>query len=149
MSTAIQIGCRLPAGYTLEVGLQTVIVDPTTRRPVTQVQRRDDYQRVTLRGTHAHTAKMRAQKIQVPSMLNPEPAFTTVPVEFWERWKKEHPKAAVLKQGDVFEVKNENDRKAIVLDAMAKPAPLAPVDPDKIYRTDGNKVEKAVFDEDK
>jgi len=148
MSEVIEIGCRLPAGYTLEVGIQTTT--QANNRPVTQVQRKPDYQRVVLRGTHSHTAKLRAQKIQVPSIQNPEPAFTKVPVTFWERWKKEHPNTPILRNGDIFEVKDVKDKAAIVLDIAARPQPFNPMDPDKIYTTsDGKKIEKAVFDEDK
>lgn len=146
MSDVIEIGCRLPAGYTLEIGLQVTV--QANGRPMTQLARNDDYQRLYLRGTHSHTASMRRQKIQVPSIQAPEPAYTTVPVAFWERWKKEHPRAAILKSGQLFEVKDAKDKAAIQLDVMARPQPLAPIDPEKIYRTDGNKVEKAVFDDE-
>lgn len=142
----IEIGCRLPAGYTLEIGLQTTI--QANNRPVTQVQRKPDYRRVVLKGTHSHTASMRKQKIQIPSIQAPQPAFTTVEVAFWERWKKEHVGNNVLRNGNIFEVKNAGDKSAIVLDVMARPQVLAPIDPDKIYRTDGNKIEKADFNED-
>lgn len=149
MGQAIKIGCRLPAGYTLEVGLQTTFNDPGTRRPVTQVQRKDDYQRVVLNGTHHHTRDMRKQKIQVPSIGKPEPAYTLVDVEFWERWKKEHPRANILKNGDIFEIRDQKDTAAVQLDVMARPQILAPIDPSALFRTDGNKIEKANFDDDK
>jgi hypothetical protein len=148
MSEVIKIGCRLPAGYTLEVGLQVSV--QANGRPMTMLARNDDYQRIYLRGTHTHTADMRRKKIQVPSIRAPEPAYTKVPVAFWERWKKEHggPRCGVLKSGMLFEVKDDKDLAAIQLDVMARPQPLAPINPEEIYRTDGQKVEKAVFDED-
>jgi hypothetical protein len=146
MSEFIEIGCRLPAGYTLEVGLQVTV--QANGRPMTMLARNDDYERRYLRGTHTHTADMRRKKIQVPSIRAPEPAYTKLPVAFWERWKKEHPKANVLKTGMMFEVKDVSNKAAIQLDVMARPQPLAPINPDEVYRTDGQKVEKAVFDED-
>lgn len=141
----IKIGCRLPNGYMLEVGLQTTVTGGPQNRPITQVQRRDNYQRIKLRGTHAHTADMRAQKIQVPSILAPQPFFTPVPVAFWDQWKKEHKRNGALKNGDIFEIKNEADTKAIVLDVMAKKGPLAPVNPDEVLKVGADMIEKANF----
>lgn len=146
MAEQIKIGCRLPAGYVLEVGLSVTV--QSNNRPLTQVQRAPDYQRVYLKGTHSHTAAMRRQKIQVPAIGKPEPAYTMVDGGLWERWKKDHPRAAILKSGDIFEVKDPKDTAAIQLDVMARPQPLAPIDPTKIFRTDGNKIEKADFNED-
>lgn len=148
MAEQIKIGCRLPAGYTLEIGLSTTV--QANGRPITQVNRREDYQRVYLKGTHSHTVALRRQKIQVPSIGKPEPAYTMVDAAFWERWKKDHPRAAILRTNDIFEVVDVKNTAAIQLDVMARPQPLAPIDPTKIFKTDGNKIEKANFeDEDK
>jgi hypothetical protein len=144
----IKIGCRLPNGYMLEIGLQATVIGGPQNRHITQVQRRDNYQRIKLRGTHAHTAAMRAQKIQVPSMLAPQPFFTLVPVAFWEAWKKEHKRNGALKNGDIFEVKNEADTKAIVLDVMAKKGPFAPVNPEEVLKVGSDIIEKAKFDDE-
>jgi hypothetical protein len=146
MAEQIKIGCRLPAGYVLEVGLQ--VTAQANGRPITQVNRSDSYQRVYLKGTHSHTVDMRRKKIQIPSIGKPEPAYTMVDVAFWERWKKEHPRAGLLRNQDIFEVKDAKDTAAIQLDVMARKQILAPIDPNEIFRTDGNKVEKAVFEDD-
>lgn len=144
----IKIGCRLPNGYTLEVGLQTSVRGGPQNRPITQIARKDNYQRVKLKGTHSHTATMRAQKIQVPSILAPEPAFTLIPKDLWDQWKKEHPRNGPLKNGDIFEVKDEKNTEAQVLDSMAKPAPLAPIDSTKIIKVGSDVIEKAKFDDE-
>lgn len=148
MADKITIGCRLPSGIALEVGLQATVKGGPFNRPLSLVKRTDQYKRIILRGTHRHTAKMRAAKIQVPSMMDPEPFFTDVPLDFWQRWKKEHPGSPLLTNGDLFEVANEGDKKAITIDVQARPQPMQPLDPSKKIVVDGNTVEKADFGDD-
>lgn len=143
---SIQIGCRLPNGYVLEVGLRTTVRGGPKDGLVSLVSRQEDYHRITLHGTHAHNAALLRRGIRLPAELNPPPFINTVPLAFWERWKKEHARAAILKAGDLFEIRDEKDKAAIILDAQAAPSPLAPMDPSKKFKSDGNKVETADFD---
>lgn len=148
----VTIGCRFPNGYTLEVGLQTTVKGGPKDGLISLVRRTDDYQRIKLKGTHWHNAAMFRRGILVPSVGNPEPFLNQIPKDFWERWKREHPKAAVLKSGDLFEIADATkggNAKAAVIDAMSKPAPLAPLDPSKILTVGKDKVETANFSEDK
>lgn len=146
-SEMTKIGCRLPNGYVLEVGLQTTVRGGPKDGLISLVKKRGDYQRRVLHGTHAHNAKLLLRGIRLPSELNPEPFINNVPKDLWERWKKEHANAAVLKTGQLFEVADPKDVKAVILDVMASPTPLAPMDPSKIFKHDDNKVETADFDE--
>jgi hypothetical protein len=143
----IKIGCRLPNGYVLEVGLQTTVRGGPKDGLISLVKKRSDYQRKVLHGTHAHNAKLLLRGIRLPSELNPEPYINTVSKDLWERWRKEHADAAVVKTGQLFEIADPKDVKAVILDVMASPAPLAPMDPTKIFKNDDNKVETADFDE--
>ena len=146
----VTIGCRFPNGYTLEVGLQTTVRGGPKDGLVSLLRRQSDYQRIKLKGTHWHHANLLRQGIRPPAVLNPEPFVNQIPKDFWERWKKDHPGAAVIKSGDLFEIATAKDAgnvKAAVLDAMSKPAPLAPMDPSKAITVGTDKVETANFDE--
>lgn len=149
----VTLGCRLPSGMTLEIGLQTTVNGGPHNRPIAQIKQLDNYKRVTLKGTHEHTADTRRMGVQVPSMLNPKPFINkNISKDFWEEWKKDHPDSYLLKQGLIFEIKGGADSansKAAAIDAMAQPAILQPVDPTKKLKIgpDGQTVEAFVKDE--
>lgn len=144
----ITLGCRLPNGYVLEVGLQTTVKIANGLMP--QLRRTPSYQRVRLGGTHDHTRGVRRQGIQVPAMLNAEPFLTrNVPKALWDRWKSEHQGAWVLKSGNIFEVKDVKDERSLILDSMAMPAVFQPVDPSKAIKVGDSTIEKANFEEEK
>lgn len=154
MSTeTVTIGCRLPAGISLEVGLQTTVDGGPFNRPIAQIKQLKNYKKVTLRGTHEHTRETRNMGIQVPSMLNPKPYINrNISKDFWEEWKKDHPDSYLLKQGLIFEIKNGVDAansKAAAIDAMAQPAILQPWDPSKKMKIgpNGETIESLVKDE--
>lgn len=152
-SQFVTIGCRLPNGYTLEVGLQTteVIATPAGGKAlVSNVRQLDNYARFVLKGTNERIRRaMREEKILLPSRSRPDPFYNrNVPREFWEQWKREHPKNGALKRGDIFEVPNgEPNEKAATLDMAATPNPLAPMEQGKFVVGD-LVVEKAQFDKD-
>lgn len=142
----VTIGCRLPNGYVLEVGLETT-VRTASGGLATQIRRTPAYARFVLEGTHGHTKAARLQGILLPSVLAPEPFINrNVPKALWDQWKKDHPNASVLKAGYIFEVKDDNAAsiKAATIDASAKaPQPLAPIDPSKPFAVGPDKVETA------
>lgn len=130
----VTIGCRLPNGYVLEVGY-SVVAAASDGRSMTQVTRGSNYARHVLRGTHMHTAELRRAKIQTPAVLAPEPFINrNVPKALWDEWMKTHSKDWVIRSGNIFEVKdakNAANVQAAVMDSMASPAVLAPLDPSK------------------
>lgn len=139
----VTIGCRIPNGYILEVGLQTVaqLKDDTTP----MVRKLPNYKRIRIGGTHDHTLSMRLQGIQVPSMLNAAPFLTRgVPKDLWEQWKKEHPGSWAVESGNLFEVRG-NERDAIKEAKDVSPAVLQPLDPTATVSVGSGKVEKADF----
>jgi hypothetical protein len=85
----VRIGCRLPSGIKLEVGM--VVTIPDANHPgyvIVKNQRTPQYRSVVIKGTHEHTAGVRRQGIQMPAMLNAEPYFTEVPKALWDEWVK-------------------------------------------------------------
>lgn len=152
MSTeVVTLGCRLPAGMVLEVGLQTTVNGGPLNRPIAQIKQLPNYKRVVLKGTHEHTAETRRMNVQVPSILNPKPFINrNISKDFWEEWKKDHPGSYLLAQGLIFEIKGDAaSAKAAAIDAMAQPAILQPIDPSKKLRIgpNGETVDTFVQDE--
>lgn len=144
----VSIGCRLPNGIVLEVGLQTTVKGGPHGRPVEQIRRLQSYKRIRLGGTHDHTRAMRKAGIQTPAMLAAEPFITRgIPKALWEEWKRSHPDSWFLASNNIFEVKDEKDIRAQILDSMATPTPLGPIDPTKpmIVGSDKSTIETADF----
>ena len=149
----VTIGCRLPNGYTLEVGLQTTVKEPMANGGTAIVARLEQlphYQKLTLKGTNEPIRQGMRQGFLLPSRLRPEPFYNrNVPKDFWEQWKKEHPKNGALKRGDIFEVPNgEANERAATLDMASAPAaPLQPMEQGKFVVGD-QEINKAEFDKD-
>lgn len=145
----VTVGCRLPSGLMLEVGLQRTVNGGPHNRPVAAVRRLSNYRSFTLRGTNAHTAPMRAQGIQVPSVLSPQPFINSnVPKDLWEQWKKENSASPLLRRNEIYEVKNGGDAnsQAAAIDALAtSPTPLTPIDRGKKMKFGVDTVEVADF----
>ncbi len=140
----VTIGCRIPNGYVLEVGLQTVA--PMKDDTIPMVKKLANYKRIRIGGTHDHQRSARLAGIQVPSMANPD-AFLTrgVPKDLWEQWKKEHPGSWAVESGNLFEVRG-NERDAIKEAKTISPAVLQPVDPSKTMKIGNDVIEKAEFE---
>jgi hypothetical protein len=144
----VTIGCRLPNGIILEVGLQTTIKGGPHNRPIEKIKRLGNYRRIGLRGVNGHSLAMRRAGIQTPAVANPEPFLNrNIPKDAWEEWKRKHSDSPLLARGDLFEVKDVKDERAMVIDAMAKPAMLAPLDMTKPMKigTNGETIETADF----
>lgn len=145
---AITIGCRLPHGMVLEVGLNP----PLTKdgRMVRRHSRRDDYATFLIKGVNEKTREARKRNIPIVAMAAEEPEFTQVPLPIWIRWKKEYLQTwkALSSNGSLFEVEDKGDAKAIVLDAMAHPDSFAPIRQEGDARAP-KVIKKANFDDDK
>lgn len=144
----ITVGCRLPHGYMLEVGLTA----PATKdgRLVRRHQKRTDYAVFVLKGTNEKTAEARRRNIPIVAMSNIEPEINQVPSEIWERWKKEYHQTwkAFAANGSLFEVKDKGDIKAQMIDSLAHPDGFAPMDPSGDKRAPKkDKIETAKFDD--
>jgi hypothetical protein len=146
----VSVGCRLPAGLILEVGLQTTIQDPLSRRPITMVAQTSTYRRFALRGTHEHSRPLRAQGIQVPAIRNPQPFINrNVPKALWEEWYKNNKEKWACRKGHVYLAANgDSNTKAQTLDVMGRgDAPLNPLDKDKKMKFGEDTIEPAQFEE--
>lgn len=146
----VTIGCRLPNGYTLEVGLQTteLVATPAGGKAlIANVRKLDTYDRFTLKGTNEPIRRGMRDGFLLPARLKADPFYNrNVPKEFWERWKREYPKNGALKRGDIFEVQpGEANERAATLDAHATPNPLAPMEQGK-FTVGDMVIEKAQFD---
>lgn len=144
----VSIGCRLPNGYVIEVGLETTFKGGPHNRPIERVVKTPGkYKRIRLGGTHDHTRAMRRSGIQTPAMLNAEPFITRgVPKEAWDEWVRKHPASWMLSSGNIFEVKGgQSNERAAILDSQGKPAILQPIDPTKALKVGGETVEMAEF----
>lgn len=149
--STVTIGCRLPKGILLEVGLQTTakVTGPSgVTGLVAQVKKTDRYQRQMIKGTHHHNAALFRQGIRPPSVLAPEPFYNfNIPKDFWDEWVRTHPDSWLLKSRNLFKL--EGDARAATIDAMARKAPLAPLDPSKPLTVGNDKVETADFKDEK
>jgi hypothetical protein len=132
----VTIGCKLPAGLKIEVGLQTVEVIDGKR--VTSLKRLPDYQSFILRGWNHHTSEMRKQLVEskstmgVPHGMNTRPFLNRgVPKALWERWKDEHKASWLLKNELLFEVAAGDEASAAlrIHESDSTPKIFEPVDP--------------------
>jgi hypothetical protein len=123
----VVIGCRLPNGLILEVGYtSTAEVDG---KEIALIQRGENYRRIELKGWNAHSEAMRAQEIQVPAGLNTRPYLNRgVPKAAWEQWKLAHPNSWLIKNGILFEAKNDADANVKAIDVAKEKLILAPLD---------------------
>jgi hypothetical protein len=120
------IGCRLPNGLILEVGLQTTAT--VDGKQVAQVRRLDSYQKIVLKGWNSHSEEMRRNEIQVPAGMNTKPFLNRgVSKDAWEEWKRTHPGSWLIKNGILFEAKGEADAQVKALDVAKEPLILAPL----------------------
>lgn len=132
MTEFVTVGCRLPLGLAIEVGLQTTVKDSKGELSV-QVKRLPNYRRFVIAGTHEHQEHNRKDGIQVPSIRNPEPFFTKVPKDIWDEWIRTHGTDWVIRSKNIFAVKQDKDGsnvQAQTLEAMSTEAPFQPLDRD-------------------
>lgn len=128
MAKLITIGCKLPHGLTLEVGLEKL---PTGiwGAPI----QGEKYRKATLNGTHAEFMK-RNPTIQPVATLNPEPGLTQIPEDFWEEWCKGQGKSHPSRLNNmIFVVPDAKEDATAVLQAVESlRTGFEPLDPDKL-----------------
>src|SRR5579863_1304729 len=119
------IGCRLPSGITLEVGLQVTEKDSVTGKLTTAVVRGDNYERIVLKGWHWHNTT----GLQMPAGVNSNRPYLNrgVSKAAWEEWKRTHAKSWLLRNDILFEAVNEADAQVKALDAAQAPNVLQPI----------------------
>lgn len=136
----VTIGCKLPAGLKLEIGLQTTVPDSATKRPIVQVKALPTYEVVRIRGWNAHTLDMRRQLDKTKSAAGVPHGMNTTPFlnrgiskVFWERWKAEHSGSWLLKNEILFEVADDDHAGAAlrVEESAKTPTVFEPLDPSK------------------
>jgi hypothetical protein len=134
----VTIGCKAPAGFKLEVGLQTLAKIDGKR--VAAVQRTESYASYIIRGWNHHSFDMRKQLIEtkstsgVPHGMNTRPYLNrNVPKAFWERWKSEHLNSWLLKNEILFEVASGDEASAAlrVVEGEKTPKIFEPIDQTK------------------
>jgi hypothetical protein len=118
------IGCRLPSGVTLEVGLQTQEKNADGKM-FAMVKRLDNYERIVLKGWHHHNTT----GLQMPAgVMSDRPYLNRgVSKAAWEEWKRTHARSWLLKNQILFEADNEIEAASISADAMQAPKILAPI----------------------
>src|SRR5882672_2292198 len=118
------IGCRLPSGITLEIGLQTQEKNEEGKLH-TMVRRLDNYERIVLKGWHHHNTT----GLQMPAGVQSDKPYLNrgVSKAAWEQWKKEHARSWLLSRHILFEAANEADAQVKAMDAAQAPSMLAPI----------------------
>lgn len=128
MTKLVTIGCKLPHGLTIEVGLVS-LEKGTWGAPVEGPK----YRKATLNGTHAEWMK-RNPTIQPVATLNPEPGLTQIPEDLWEEWCKGQGKAHPARLNNtIFVVPDSKEDATAVLQAVESlRTGFEPIDPDRL-----------------
>lgn len=118
------IGCRLPSGITLEVGLQTQEKNDDGKLHV-MVKRLDNYERIVLKGWHHHNTT----GLQMPAGVQSNRPYLNrgVSKEAWEQWCKSHKGSWLLKNNILFEAASEAEAQGKAIDLAEAPTILAPI----------------------
>lgn len=120
----IIIGCKLPNGLRLEIG-QTVAEKNHEGKLITQVRKEDNYQSFTLRGWNHHNKN---PLLQLPHGMDQSPYLNHgVPREFWEEWKRQHPRSWLLKNEIIFEANDVGSANLRKMEGDNTPRVLAPL----------------------
>lgn len=119
------IGCRLPSGITLEVGLQTLEKNGDGKF-FTMVKRLDAYARIVLKGWHHHNTT----GLQMPAGVSSDRPFLNrgVSKAAWDEWKRMHAKSWLLKNHILFEATDEATAQLKAMEAVdGTPKVLTPI----------------------
>jgi hypothetical protein len=120
----VAVGCKLPNGIKLEIGLQKAVVGSAPAKG-------EHYQTFTLKGWNSNGGPINLQN-PAPNKLKPQ-AFINfnVPKDFWEQWCKEHPKSWLLRNEVLFAAKSHADAATRKNDSGGTPVILGPIDKDR------------------
>lgn len=123
----IRIGCKLPSGLWLEVGVEH------TEGAWGGVVNGPKYAKVLLNGTHAEWMK-KAPTIQPVASLNPEPGLTDIPKAIWDAWIEGMGKSHPARLNNlIFVVPKQKEEATAVLQAVESlRSGFEPLDPDKL-----------------
>jgi hypothetical protein len=124
-SDTVIIGCRLPSGITLEVGLQTLEKNADGKY-FTMVKRLDNYERIVLKGWHHHNTT----GLQMPAGVSMNKPFLNRNVSraAWDEWTRTHSKSWLLKNKVLFAANTEAEAQLMALEAVdGTPKVLAPI----------------------
>lgn len=149
MAEMVQVGCRLPNGYVLEVGF-TVNDEGKGGAPFAMYRKGKDYKAVTLRGLNQRSIIRGPDNKPIalsPAQINREPYINTIPKDFWERWKKDNAEQWVLTSGQIFEIpKGDGTQlKAATLDAKSKgPNIFEPISQTETMKIENNEILRRV-----
>lgn len=155
MSTEmIQVGCRLPNGYVLEVGF-TVNSEGKGRggAPFAMYRKDKSYRTVTLKGLNQRSLirdpATNKPFAVAPAQIDREPFINTIPKDLWDRWIKDNAEQWVVVTGQIFVIPRGDGTalKAVTLDARSKgPNIFEPIDQSAAMKIEANNITK--FDKD-
>lgn len=151
MAEFVQVGCRLPNGYVLEVGF-TVSQQGKNGAPFAQYRKQKNYASFTLRGCNQRSIIRGPDgkpMAMAPSQIGREPVINNVPKELWDRWISENSEQWVVTAGQIFVLpKDPTGQKAATLDAKGKsPELFAPIDQNAVMKIEDNKIMRRMEDE--
>jgi hypothetical protein len=121
-STVI-IGCKAPAGFLLQVGIQRTQEVDGKKMPLNL--RTSGYQEWRIFGWNHHNKT----GLQMPAGYDQRPYLNRgVPKDFWEKWKAENPGIWLLKNEILFEAADEASATLRQLEGDHTPRILAPIE---------------------
>ncbi len=144
----VQIGCRLPNGYVLEVGFK-VNDEGKGGAPFAMFRKGKDYRTLTLKGLNQRSIIRGPDGkplAMAPAASNREPFINQVPKDFWDRWIKDNAEQWAVTSGQVFVVpRDATSAKAVALDAKAKsPNIFEPIDQGATMKLENNEIMRRV-----
>lgn len=150
MSTEmVQVGCRLPNGYVLEVGF-TVNNEGKGGAPFAMFRKGRDYRAVTLKGLNQRSIIRDVENKPIaisPAQIGREPMINAIPKDFWDRWLKDNAEQWVVTSGQIFAIPkgDSTTAKAAVLDAKSKsPNVFEPLDQDAVMKIEDHGISKRI-----
>ena len=153
MSTEfVQVGCRLPNGYVIEVGF-TVNNEGKGGAPFAMYRKGKDYKSFTLKGCNQRSIIRDAQgkpMAMAPAQVGREHVVNNVPKDIWDRWIKDNSEQWVVTAGQIFVIPkgDPSTGKAVALEAKAKsPELFAPIAQDSVMKLEDNTIRKLEKDE--
>lgn len=121
MGNLVSVGCKLPQGLILELGVSIVGGNVT---------RSAGYKQIKLAGANQHSVTVGALRTPSPKDLRPGITNNVDEADF-DAWVEAHKDTNIVKAGLVFKSKNAGEATARANDLTQKPTGMEPVDPTK------------------